>query len=151
MSSNHTTYNRILNPKELDVIADLSAVYNNHTFSYTPANITKYKQKLSEPYAFQLIARDNDQVIGYVAASELIFPDHLFIAELLVDQSAQGKGIGRTFVEKCISFARNEGLKGLYTETEAWNIPAQSLYEKCGFVKVDNPDYPDGPTYKYPF
>ncbi len=50
-----------------------------------------------------------------------------------------------------LKFAKERNLKGVITQTEFENKPAQQLYEKIGFVKIENSDWLDGVTYKYQF
>lgn len=143
-------YQHITKPEQLDDLGELSARFEDHQFSYSLSDIANFKRQLTEPHALQMIVTDAEgKVVGFVAAAETIFPNSLFISELLVSQAAQGQGIGSALVQRCIDFALAEGLEGVYTETEAWNVPAQKLYEKCGFTTVDNPDWKGGPTYHY--
>lgn len=145
-------FQEVKSPEKLNEILNISADYNGHIFKYSPEEVDLYQQKLNEPHAFQVVARSENGIpLGYIAASETIFPNHLFISELLIDAQAQGRGIGRSLVEQAISYARRIGLVGVYTETETWNLPAQALYEKCGFVLVENPEWTEGPTYKFSF
>lgn len=51
------------------------------------------------------------------------------------------------FLEK----AKKLNLKGSITQTEFENIPAQKLYEKIGFVKIENKEWNEGITYELLF
>ena len=142
-------YHVVRIPADLSGFQDLSAEFEGHAFGYSSEDQNNYGSKLDEPHALQLIVRNGDgTTLGFIGASETIFPDCLFIYELLVDRKAQGRGLGKSLVEKTIAFAREEGLAGICTETESWTLPAQRLYEKCGFVKIEDPHWTAGPTYK---
>ena len=141
------SYSQVSLPSELDGFITVSAEFEGHMFSHTEADLESFRQKLSDPHAFQLLAiKDHNKPVAYLGASESLFPGHLFIFELLVDSSAQGLGIGRSMVKQAIEFARKEELKGVYVETESWNTPGQKLYENCGFKQVNNPDWKEGVT-----
>ena len=145
-------YVRIEKPEELVTIINISSEFEGHSFGYTQEDVAAFSKKLQEPHSFQVIAQSNeDMAIGYLAGSESLFPGHFFITELLIDRLAQGKGIGTSLIEQAISHAKSEVLQGIYTETEEWNHPAQSLYERCGFKKIDNLEWTGGPTYYMSF
>ncbi|MDO8716039.1 MAG: GNAT family N-acetyltransferase [Dehalococcoidales bacterium] len=144
------TYQRVADPAELNTLVGLTSTFANHTFKYDAADIAEYQALLVQPHAFQMVVKDDqNRPVGFVAAAETLFPNNLFIAELLVDQSVQRQGIGRTLLNLCVEFARQEKLSGLYTETEIWNTPAQQLYENFGFKVVANPAWQAGLTYQY--
>ena len=151
-AGNGINYQRVSIPADLCGLQDLYAQFKDRTFKYSSEDQSNYGDKLDEPHAFQLIVRDGvGTALGFIGASETIFPDCLFIYELLVDHKAQAHGLGKSLVEKAIIFAHEEGLKGIYTETEIWNLPAQAFYEKCGFVEIDNLYWTGGPTYRIDF
>ncbi|MCQ2463035.1 MAG: GNAT family N-acetyltransferase [Clostridia bacterium] len=52
---------------------------------------------------------------------------------IAVRDSAQGKGIGTAFMKEIFADILSEGYAGLLLRTATDNIPAQHLYEKCGF------------------
>lgn len=142
---------RVTSESELDSIECLSAKYEGVVFNYSKDDIAEYKQRLQEPHAFQVILKDNNKPVAFFAASEKLFPDYLFIYETLIDQSVQRMGLGKLLVTESIKFAREEGLKGVYVETEFWNLPAQSLYKHVGFEIVDNPNWTEGITFQIKF
>ena len=144
-------YTVVTAPADLELLAGNSASYEDKMFDFTPEYITELQEKLEEPKAFQIIAKnDKGEFVGYIAASEIIFPDKLFIAELFVNPVFSGQGVATSLVEKSIAFAKQNELNGVMTETESDNIPAQKLYEKIGFKKIDNASW-EGATYQYNF
>lgn len=58
-------------------------------------------------------------------------------AELLsisVSETVQGQGIGRTLVESGLRYCAEQGIDRVKVLVGADNLPANRLYEKCGFV-----------------
>ena len=143
-------YKIITSPAELDILSVQSASYGTLTFDFPPEYINKLKERLTEPHAVQILATDTDKFVGYIAGSETIFPSYLFLSELFVSPDFAGKGIATELVQRTTEFAKNEGLKGVMVETEHENIPAQKLYEKIGFERIDNPEW-NGVTYRLCF
>ena len=55
---------------------------------------------------------------------------------IAVRDSAQGKGVGTAFLQKILDDILGAGYAGLLLRTATDNIPAQKLYEKCGFERL---------------
>ena len=55
---------------------------------------------------------------------------------IAVRDSAQGKGVGTAFMKEIFADILSEGYAGLLLRTATDNIPAQHLYEKCGFERL---------------
>ena len=55
---------------------------------------------------------------------------------IAVRDSAQGKGVGTAFMKEIFADILALGYAGLLLRTATDNIPAQRLYEKCGFERL---------------
>ena len=55
---------------------------------------------------------------------------------IAVRDSAQGKGVGTAFMKAIFADILALGYAGLLLRTATDNIPAQHLYEKCGFERL---------------
>lgn len=55
---------------------------------------------------------------------------------IAVRDSAQGKGVGTAFMKEIFADIISAGYAGLLLRTATDNIPAQHLYEKCGFERL---------------
>jgi putative acetyltransferase len=52
---------------------------------------------------------------------------------------ARGIGLGRALLDSCVGFARENGFRRLYAETNAMLSDAVALYKEYGFDLLDNP------------
>jgi ribosomal protein S18 acetylase RimI-like enzyme len=59
------------------------------------------------------------------------------IRRIRVRRDFQGQGFGREITERLIEVAGDLGYEELCLNTLTSNIPAQRLFEKCGFVETD--------------
>ena len=55
---------------------------------------------------------------------------------IAVRDSAQRKGVGTAFLQEILKDVFDAGYAGLLLRTATDNIPAQHLYEKCGFERL---------------
>lgn len=52
---------------------------------------------------------------------------------IAVDSAAQGKGIGTNLIQAALSWFSEAGVSLVTVVTQGRNLPAQKLYQKCGF------------------
>jgi GNAT superfamily N-acetyltransferase len=57
--------------------------------------------------------------------------------DLFVAPGARTSGAGRALLERAERWAAETGAKGLTLSTQITNLPAQRLYEACGWTKDD--------------
>ena len=55
--------------------------------------------------------------------------------DIFVDPSARKQGTGEALMKEAEDFAQETKSRGLFLRTATDNIPAQRLYERCGWVR----------------
>ncbi len=61
----------------------------------------------------------------------------LHIAELAIDESQRGKGLGSKVLDDVISYAKKNNLKRVTLDADFRNIKAKALYERIGFKEFN--------------
>jgi len=82
-----------------------------------------------------LVAYDHDIAVGFVTGVRMTHPDkgtEMFLYELAVDPSAQGRGVGRTLVTALAEVAKRLGCYGMWVLTDQDNAAAIRTYEAAG-------------------
>jgi len=121
--------------------------------------ISKYLQKKDTNNYFKVILDENNQIIGYVSiylsggghefhfkSWQLILvdildhfvlcdieKDDLYLAEIAIDESQRGKGMGKKVLHDVIDYARSKNYKRVILDADFRNEGAKKLYESIGF------------------
>jgi ribosomal protein S18 acetylase RimI-like enzyme len=83
-----------------------------------------------------LVADMDGSICGY-SALKISHNDNIGQISLLgVDDSARRKGVGGDLVNASLDYFVAQGIPTIHVVTQAHNIPAQRLYQTCGFVTV---------------
>lgn len=140
----------ITDSTQLDILSSKKASYGELDFGFSEKYLTWLMELLHNKHAYQVILMDGNNFVGYIASAETLWPNYLTIIEVFVSPEYQGKGVGKMLVEHAKDFAMREGLAGLMVQTETDNLPAQKLYERTGFNRIENKEW-EGITYKLEF
>lgn len=89
--------------------------------------------------AYCTIAYDidhNNQLTGMVAGytHNLRSPQCSYIAEIYVNREHRRKGLGEKLLTQYIDHCKSIGMKGVWLYVREYNLSAQHLYQKLGFV-----------------
>jgi ribosomal protein S18 acetylase RimI-like enzyme len=82
-----------------------------------------------------LVAREADELVGFVTGVEMTHPDkgtEMFLYELAVDEPWQRQGIGRSLVQALVDLARERGCYGMWVLTDDDNEAALATYAAAG-------------------
>ena len=87
---------------------------------------------------------DSDKLFGIITYSVAI--DEADIEGIVTIKEHRGKGYAKALYEKVQTELIGLGVKKVFLEVRESNIPAKSLYEKCGFkdISVRKNYYADG-------
>ena len=80
------------------------------------------------------VAIIDDKVVGYVGMMTVL--DEGQITNVAVLPEYRGRGVGLALVLALSQYAMDNAINTLYLEVRRSNLPAISLYEKCGFLNV---------------
>lgn len=143
---------QVYNKDELKILQDKTAIFEDLTFWFSEKYLEELQNILAAPHAVQYLAFDWDVFCGYIAWYEHASrPSFLYLHELFIDPAQQGKWIWTQLVQQLIQKAEEFTLHWVITQTEFTNTPAQKLYERCGFVKVENKNRNAWITYQLLF
>lgn len=97
----------------------------------------RFKYMLTLTHFNVCIAEDEGQVIGLITASVRPMLWHAgpvaLIDELIVDQTARGRGVGKALINTIVDWARKRGASEIEVSTEKDNGDAQAFYRRHGF------------------
>lgn len=136
--------------KDIDQVTALNQelFYDGYRFDNTlnvdwpKKNRKYYQEKIEGKKATTLIAKDDDQVVGYLIGSikEEDWRKVKEIAELenmLVDKKYRGKGIGSQLIQEFIKWAKKMGMKRAKVLASFDNKDAIGVYKKNSFFEHD--------------
>ena len=119
---------------------------------------TRYSSYLSDPETTIFVARTSDHaLVAYSVAGllelpvENYLPNALELKRLYVSSSYQSTGIGSHLLKIFIDWAKRKGDPDLYLGVFSGNTDAQRFYERHGFSRVGEYDFPVGSHTDYEF
>jgi ribosomal protein S18 acetylase RimI-like enzyme len=80
-----------------------------------------------------VVAEDRGMVVG-VAAADLEWSGRVRVQHIYVAPTARGRGVGRALMQSVVGFARTQGSRCVWLETQASNYPAVQFYRRVGFA-----------------
>lgn len=92
---------------------------------------------INDPATTLLVVRDDEDETIIGTASVLVYTTPAYvkarIEDVVVDESARGKGVGKELVLRCIELARESGAEIVELQSARWRQAANKLYPKVGF------------------
>lgn len=86
------------------------------------------------PSAEFFVLEADGEIAAYMGMHIVL--DECYIANVAVKTSFRKKGFGKILVENALYVAEKKGCSFITLEVRTSNLPAISLYEKCGFERV---------------
>lgn len=131
--------------EDIQKVAVLFDAYR--TFYQQPSDIAAAEkfiaERLQQNESVILLAEDeNKNAVGftqlYPIFSSVSMRRTLLLNDLFVGKEARGSGIATLLLDAARQYAEEAGCKWLLLQTAADNYPAQALYEKSGWKKVND-------------
>ncbi|MCA1625824.1 MAG: GNAT family N-acetyltransferase [Acidobacteria bacterium] len=117
--------------------------------SFSPAQI---EAELNDTDSTFFIAELNGKAVGYAKLRENSTVDCLKnknaveLHRIYILERAKGKGVGGELMNRCLETARAKGYETIWLGVWEENPAARKFYEKLGFVKVGELQFPYGKT-----
>lgn len=103
--------------------------------SFDPVKELERKQEISSSISsgnLYVYLDDKSKILGYIVLDRSFFHQY-FITLIIVSEKHRKEGIALSLM----SYAETLCTSGkLFTSTNQSNIPAQKLFERCGFIKT---------------
>ena len=94
-------------------------------------NYNTLKQELECSNSYFIIAKDNDEIIGFAGLKVIV--DEADIMNIVVKKDHRNNGVGSILLENLISYAKLLNLKTITLEVNENNLSAIKLYDKFNF------------------
>lgn len=121
---------RILTPQDADLFESVA----DDVFD-APINPLYVAAFLADPRHHIAAAIDAGVIVGFASGVDYIHPDkpaELWINEVGVAPTHQGRGLGRRILDCLLAHGRSIGCHAAWVLTEAGNGPARALYAAAG-------------------
>lgn len=108
------------------------------------APTSEYLQSiLDNEGVYLFIAKENNKIYGTITLATYKIPTGLkgWIEDVVVDEEARGKGVGKLLVTHVLDFSRAIGLKCVDLTSRSSREAANVLYKKIGFLKRETNVY----------
>jgi len=106
-------------------------------FPYSPWSASQYREEISAPTRFFVVAVDeSSQIIGYAG----VFAPGGAEADILtvgVVPQHRGQGVARALMARITKWALDQGSIAMMLEVKTDNVEAISLYESLGYSKLN--------------
>ena len=81
------------------------------------------------------VAEENDEILGTVTLALYRIPSgtKAWIEDVVVDESARGKGVSVDLMKHALDAARNIGVEKVDLTSQPFRVAANNLYVKLGF------------------
>jgi len=115
--------------EDLDGIMDIE-----HKCFPTPWPRGVFEMELRSPRAFNLAARIDGVLVGYIISWRIY--DEIHILNVAVHPDFRRMGVGRHLIGNCLGHFADKGANHALLEVRTSNYPALTLYNALGFEQV---------------
>jgi [ribosomal protein S18]-alanine N-acetyltransferase len=124
---------------------DLDAIHRLEVSSFpSPWRREFFENELAAEARLHFVARRGSTLVGYVFA--MWFFDEMHVNKIAVAEGERRKGIADALMDRCLDFARANGITTISLEVRQSNLGAQLFYEHLEFAPlyIRPHYYPDG-------
>src|SRR4249919_2067074 len=119
--------------------ADIPLIHRMEQACFSdPWEVESIAAALTMPHMQAWVAEQGEgtarELVGYVIG--LFMTGESEVADLAVEPSLRGRGIGGMLLDQLLSHSRSQGVEKVFLEVRASNSAAQALYESRGFLEV---------------
>ncbi|MGN1254611.1 MAG: GNAT family N-acetyltransferase [Prevotella sp.] len=106
-----------------------------------PVDVERLKEICQ--HSMLLVAREENSIIGMLSLCHSVTPTRSkwLIEDVVVDESARGKGIGRRLISEAIDCIKANGGGQIELTSRPARIAANKLYQSIGFEKKETNVY----------
>lgn len=103
--------------------------------SASPMDIEQIGELLAQPSIDLMVYKDEGEILGMLTLVTFTIPTgtRAWIEDVVVDDAARGKGVGRALVEAACDLATTRGAKSVDLTSRPSREAANRLYRRCGF------------------
>jgi ribosomal protein S18 acetylase RimI-like enzyme len=103
--------------------------------SASPPSADELQTIVDSPATSLLVARDGGSIIGTLTLALIRIPTGVraWIQDVVVDESARGRGIGEALTVRAVDLAREAGARSVDLTTRPAREAANRLYRRLGF------------------
>lgn len=116
----------------LEDLNSISSTLNTAFDSFWNYNIIK--SEIDNPDSFVLVAKENNQIIGFAGIWKAV--DIMHLMDIVVAKAYRRKHIASLLLEEIINLSLKNDINELTLEVSQNNLPAINLYTKFGFKEL---------------
>src|SRR5258706_6054739 len=108
-----------------------------------PPSLEALREIVSSPGNVLLVARIDGKIVGTLTLSLLRTPTAFrgWINDVVVDESARGRGAGEALTREALRIARERGVSNVSLTSRNQRAAAHELYKKIGFGTRDSTNF----------
>lgn len=126
-------------------LGDVPAIHRIEQSSFpAPWRLEFFENEVAASHRLNLVARRDGVIVGYLFAMFLF--DEMHVNKIAVIESERRKGIADALMDRCLAFAREQGVTSISLEVRKSNTGAQEFYRRLDFQSsyIRPRYYPDG-------
>jgi ribosomal protein S18 acetylase RimI-like enzyme len=126
-----------------DLVAAFERLAPQLSSSSPPPGRAELEEIVASPATVLLVAREGGEIVGSLTLALFRIPTGLraWIEDVVVDESARGRGVGEALNQAAIDHARSVGARTVDLTSRPSREAANRLYQRMGFVERETNVY----------